>query len=56
MRRGAAEVVTAKCVSCAHRKSFGPGEVPAGEEPMCPKCYSPMVVVGATVRQMKRKA
>lgn len=35
--------VTARCVGCGARKQIGPDEVPAGEVPMCDKCFSPMV-------------
>jgi hypothetical protein len=35
-------VVIAKCVGCGHEKEVQPREVPAGELPMCPKCYCVM--------------
>lgn len=39
--------VTAKCVGCGATRQIKEGEVPAGEMPMCEKCFSPMVATGA---------
>lgn len=47
--------VTAECVSCKTRKDIGPGEVPAGEMPTCPKCYSPMVAVSASAKSGRKR-
>lgn len=43
-------VVSAKCMTCGHIKEIREGEVPAGEHPMCPKDYGPMVPVRAFTR------
>lgn len=40
--------VRVRCVGCGAKRDIKPGEVPAGEVPMCTKCYSPMVVVSST--------
>jgi hypothetical protein len=39
--------VTVRCVSCQGTREVGPGEVPAGDIPMCPTCFMPMVAVSA---------
>jgi len=36
-------IVTAKCVGCGHARDIGPGEIPPGQQPMCDKCFMPMV-------------
>ena len=36
--------VTVECVACKHKQEAGPGK----EAPMCEKCFSPTVAVGAT--------
>jgi len=36
-------VVIAKCVECGETKEVKAGEVPEGEMPTCPKCYSFMI-------------
>jgi hypothetical protein len=46
----AESVVVAECVGCGHRKSIHPGEVPEGDQPMCPLCFMPMVAVEAKGR------
>lgn len=42
--------VTCKCVFCKHVETFTP--IPT-DQPMCPKCYSPMVAVSAEAREEK---
>ncbi len=42
--------VIAKCVGCGHKKEIKAGEVAPGDQPMCPKCYMPMVATKAVVR------
>jgi Zn finger protein HypA/HybF involved in hydrogenase expression len=39
--------VTAKCVACEAQRQIKEGEVPPGDQPMCEKCGSPMVAIGA---------
>ena len=39
--------VVAKCVGCGARRNIRPGEIPAGDHPMCSKCFSPMVAESA---------
>lgn len=43
-------VVIAKCIGCGHRREIRAGEVPKGQMPECPKCYSVMVAERAEVR------
>lgn len=37
--------VVARCVQCQAERKIAPGEVPAGDIPMCSKCMAPMVAV-----------
>lgn len=39
--------VTAKCVACEATREIKESEVPEGEQPVCKKCMSPMVAIGA---------
>ncbi len=43
--------VTLECVACKDRKDVDPREVK--EQPMCDKCYMPMVVIKAAVKRAK---
>ena len=43
-------VVTVRCVSCGHVRGVREGEIPAGDHPMCERCFSPMIPVSATVK------
>lgn len=40
-------VLTVKCIGCGEKKDLKPGDVPAGEMPMCDKCFNPMVAESA---------
>jgi hypothetical protein len=40
------KVVIAKCVSCEHQQ-----DIKEGQEPICEKCFSPMVAVRAELRE-----
>jgi len=35
--------IIVKCTSCDNRKKIYAGEVKKGEQPMCDKCFMPMV-------------
>ena len=37
------KIIIAKCVACGAKREIKAGEVPQGEQPMCEKCFSPMV-------------
>lgn len=39
--------ITFKCVSCGQRQEISLDNVPLDGVPMCDKCFSPMVAVGA---------
>lgn len=41
--------VTVECIQCKDRKDVDPRTVK--EQPFCEKCYMPMIVVRAEVRQ-----
>jgi len=43
--------VTVKCVGCGNKKDVGEEQK---EQPMCPKCYMPMIVVKATLQKDTR--
>jgi hypothetical protein len=45
--------VVVRCVQCQAEKSIGPGEVPAGDIPMCSKCMAPMVAVEAVAQEVR---
>lgn len=36
-------VVCAKCIGCGEKRDIRKGEIPEGEQPMCEKCFMPMV-------------
>jgi hypothetical protein len=36
--------IEVKCIGCGHKKTISAGEIPAGEQPMCDKCFMPMIV------------
>jgi hypothetical protein len=40
-------VVRARCVQCGGERDVRPGEVAAGDVPMCLSCFAPMVAVQA---------
>lgn len=40
--------VKVRCVGCGATKDIGPGEIPAGDQPMCDIDFMPMVPVKAT--------
>lgn len=42
--------VKVRCVQCGHEREIGPGEVPAGEIPFCPRDFGVMVPVSADAR------
>ena len=44
-------VVIAKCVGCGHQQEIKAGEVPKGENPMCPSCFMPMVAEKAKAKK-----
>ncbi len=46
LAQGAA--VATKCIGCGQRQEIKPGEVKAGDVPLCPKCYMPMIAEGAS--------
>lgn len=50
------KVVTVECIGCKARREVGPGEIPAGEVPMCSLCLLPMVAVRATRKSKKDHA
>lgn len=35
--------VIARCVQCGREKEISEGEVKEGDQPMCDKCYMPMI-------------
>jgi len=41
-------IVTAKCIGCGEKREIKAGEIPEGEQPMCEKCFMPMVAQKAT--------
>ncbi len=43
-------VIIAKCVSCGYKREIKAGEIPNGEVPMCPKCFSLMMAEKAQVK------
>jgi hypothetical protein len=45
--------VVVRCVQCQAEKSIGPGEVPAGDIPMCSKCMAPMIAVEAVAQEVR---
>lgn len=45
--------VTAKCVCCGLRREILPGEVPAGEVPICKACGSPMIATKAKAQPVR---
>lgn len=43
-------VVIAKCVSCGYKGEIKAREIPKGEVPICPKCFSLMVAEKAETK------
>ncbi len=43
-------IVTVKCVECGMKRKIDAGEVPEGEQPMCEKCFMPMLAYSATAK------
>jgi hypothetical protein len=39
--------VIAKCIGCGDKREIKAGEIPVGEQPMCQKCFMPMIVESA---------
>jgi hypothetical protein len=46
-------VVIVECIFCRNQRVIKAGEVPAGDFPMCEKCYNPMVAIKAEQRRTK---
>lgn len=46
--------VIAKCVGCGERRKIYEGDIPKGEQPMCDKCFMPMIPVKAIARQERK--
>lgn len=44
-------IVIAKCIACDFKKEIKAGEVPIGENPMCPNCFMPMVAESAKAKK-----
>lgn len=46
-------VVIVKCVGvgCGHKREIKAGEIPKGEQPVCEKCFMPMVVERVELRE-----
>jgi len=36
-------VVVTKCISCGAERTIRAGEIKEGEQPMCDKCFMPMI-------------
>jgi RNase P subunit RPR2 len=43
--------VDVKCLVCGSKRRIGPGEIAAGDVPMCQNCHMPMVATKAVVRK-----
>lgn len=43
--------VIAKCTGCDNKKKIYAGEVPKGEQPMCEKCFMPMVAESSGIEK-----
>ena len=46
-------VIIAKCVGCGEKREIGAFEIPQGEQPMCEKCFMPMVAESAETKIIK---
>jgi len=46
-------VVIAKCVGCGEKREIGAFDIPQGEQPMCEKCFMPMVAESAEAKKVK---
>lgn len=44
-------VVIVECILCRNQRVIKFGEVPAGDFPMCAKCFNPMVAIKAKQRR-----
>lgn len=42
-------VVIVKCINCGERREIKAGEIPKGEQPMCKKCFMPMIAEEAKI-------
>ncbi len=43
-------VVIVKCVGCGNKKELRTGEIPPDEQPMCDKCFMPMIPTKAKTK------
>jgi len=46
--------VTVQCARCKATRDIAPYEIPAGDFPMCGKCYLPMCAVKVTTKPRKQ--
>ncbi len=55
MKQPSKVFVLAKCVGCGNKRKIFAGEVKKGDQPMCDKCFMPMVAVSAEAKPMKQQ-
>lgn len=44
--------VTVKCIGCKTLRDIREDEIEPGDQPMCDRCYLPMITIKATVREV----
>jgi hypothetical protein len=44
------KIVIAKCIGCGNKKHIKAGEIPKGEQPICDKCFMPMIAERAEIK------
>ena len=44
-------VVIARCIGCGNKQEIIGGEIPKGEQPICQKCFMPMVAEKAEIKK-----
>ena len=42
--------IKVKCVGCDNEQEIIGGEIPKGEQPICQKCFMPMIAVEAELK------
>lgn len=47
-------IVIAKCVGCGNKTEIIGGQIPKGEQPICQKCFMPMIAEKAVVRRSSK--
>jgi len=46
-------VLIVKCIGCGNKKEIRRGEIASDDQPMCDKCFMPMVAEKAVTRRAK---